>query len=43
VSVEARKFDALSLPGGIARIPRERLLGSIDRLLGLDLYVTAVK
>jgi SAM-dependent methyltransferase len=35
VSVDRRNFDNLLL------IRRERLLGTVDRLLGLDLYITA--
>jgi SAM-dependent methyltransferase len=41
VRVDIRNFDPLSAPGGLIRIPRERLLGNVDRLLGLDLYITA--
>jgi SAM-dependent methyltransferase len=37
VSIDARNFDPLPY------IPRERLLGNVDRLLGLDLYITARK
>ena len=35
VKTEARNFDPLRF------IPRERLLGNVDRVLGLDLYITA--
>jgi SAM-dependent methyltransferase len=35
VSIERRNFDSLPY------LPRERLLGTVDRLLGLDLYITA--
>ena len=37
VSIDTRNFDALPY------LPRARLLGSVDRVLGLDLYVTARK
>ena len=37
VSIDARNFDPLPY------IPRPRLLGNVDRLLGLDLYITARK
>jgi SAM-dependent methyltransferase len=33
--IDRRNFDSLTF------VPRERLLGSIDRVLGLDLYITA--
>jgi SAM-dependent methyltransferase len=35
VRIDRRNFD------GLPFIPRERLLGTLDRVLGLDLYVTA--
>lgn len=43
VSVEARNFDPLVVPVGRRRvvIPRERLLGNVARVLGLDLYIQA--
>jgi ubiquinone/menaquinone biosynthesis C-methylase UbiE len=37
VSVEARNFDNLPF------VPRRVLLGNVDRLLGLDLYIVAVR
>jgi SAM-dependent methyltransferase len=37
VRIGARNFDSLPY------VPRERLLGTVDRLLGLDLYITARK
>jgi ubiquinone/menaquinone biosynthesis C-methylase UbiE len=37
VCIEARNFDSLPL------VPRRMLLGNVDRLLGLDLYVLAVR
>ena len=45
VSVDAQNFDPLRLPLGRRRvtIPRERLLGNVARVLGLDLYVHARK
>ncbi len=45
VSVEAQNFDPLKLPLGRRRltIPRERLLGNVARVLGLDLYIHALK
>ena len=36
-AIDARNFDPLPY------IPRERLLGNVDRVLGLDLYITARK
>ena len=35
VRIDARNFD------GLPYIPRRRLLGNVDRLLGLDLYIVA--
>jgi SAM-dependent methyltransferase len=35
VEIDVRNFDTTRF------IPRERLLGSVDRVLGLDLYITA--
>lgn len=45
VSVEAQNFDPLPLPltRGRVVIPRERLLGNVARVLGLDLYIHARK
>ena len=46
VSVESQNFDPLTAPVGRGRhltVPRERLLGSIARILGLDLYIRARK
>ena len=37
VEIDARNFDPLPY------VPRRRLLGNVDRLLGLDLYITARK
>jgi SAM-dependent methyltransferase len=37
VHVDARNFDNTRF------VPRERLLGNLDRILGLDLYITARK
>ena len=37
VAIDARQLDPLPY------IPRQRLLGNVDRLLGLDLYITARK
>jgi SAM-dependent methyltransferase len=37
VRIDARNFDRIKF------VPRERLLGSLDRVLGLDLYITARK
>ena len=42
IEIEARNFDPIILPRGRV-IPRERLLGNVDRLLGLDLYIVARK
>lgn len=42
VRVEQRNFDAFLLLGRQV-IPRLRLLGNADRLMGLDLYITATK
>jgi SAM-dependent methyltransferase len=43
VKIDSRNFDPIELIPGKYVIFRERLLGNIDRLLGLDLYITAVK
>jgi SAM-dependent methyltransferase len=43
VRIDVRNFDGYTLFGGRIVIPRERLLGNIDRALGTDLYVTAIK
>ena len=45
VEVESRNFDPLapSFRGRTLRIPRERLLGNVARILGLDLYIHARK
>jgi hypothetical protein len=37
LEVDVRNFDSTRF------VPRERLLGNVDRLLGLDLYITARK
>lgn len=41
VRVESRNFDSLSWFGGRLVVPRERLLDSLGRVVGLDLYVVA--
>jgi SAM-dependent methyltransferase len=43
VKIDSRNFDSLVLLPGRYVILRERLLGNLDRLVGLDLYITAVK
>ena len=45
VVVESQNFDDLTpmLAGRELTIPRERLLGNVARLLGLDLYIRASK
>jgi SAM-dependent methyltransferase len=43
VKVDSRNFDPLVVIPGRYVLLRERLLGNVDRLLGLDLYITAVK
>jgi SAM-dependent methyltransferase len=43
VSIDVRNMDPIVLPGGIATIPRERLLGNLGRVVGLDLYITATR
>jgi ubiquinone/menaquinone biosynthesis C-methylase UbiE len=44
VDIEARNFDPLVLLRGRISLDRERLLDSpLERVLGLDLYITAVK
>jgi SAM-dependent methyltransferase len=43
VKIDSRNFDSLVFLPGRYVLLRERLLGNLDRLLGLDLYVTAVK
>lgn len=43
VAVQSQNFDTLTptLAGHTVAIPRERLLGNVARLLGLDLYIQA--
>jgi ubiquinone/menaquinone biosynthesis C-methylase UbiE len=41
VEVRARNFETYVLLRGRIVVRRERLLGNVDRLLGLDLYVVA--
>jgi SAM-dependent methyltransferase len=41
VRVDKRNFQTFYPVPLLARIPRQRLLGSVDRVLGLDLYITA--
>jgi ubiquinone/menaquinone biosynthesis C-methylase UbiE len=43
VRVRPENFDGVTLARGRIRIPRERLLGTVARYWGLDLYVTARK
>jgi hypothetical protein len=46
ISVESQNFDPLRVPflrGRGVTIPRERLLGNVARVLGLDLYVHAYR
>jgi SAM-dependent methyltransferase len=45
VSIDAQNFDRVTLQLGPRRlaIPRERLLGNVARVLGLDLYIHARK
>jgi ubiquinone/menaquinone biosynthesis C-methylase UbiE len=43
VRVESQNFDTLQFARGRLAIPRERLLGTVSRRWGLDLYVTAAK
>jgi SAM-dependent methyltransferase len=43
VKIDSRNFDSLVVIPGRYVLLRERLLGNLDRLLGLDLYITAVK
>jgi SAM-dependent methyltransferase len=45
VEIQSQNFDALtpSLRGRTLTIPRERLLGNVGRVLGLDLYIRAQK
>lgn len=43
VKIDSRNFDSIVLVPGRYVILRERLLGNLDRLAGLDLYITAVK
>lgn len=45
VTIESQNFDSLTptLAGRTLTIPRERLLGNVARLVGLDLYVHAQK
>lgn len=43
VCIDVQNFDSFGLPGRILFIPREECLNNIGRVLGLDLYITAVK
>ena len=43
VRIDVQNFDGYVLFRGRVVIPRERLLGSIARVLGTDLYVVATK
>jgi SAM-dependent methyltransferase len=43
VAVETRNFDGYVLARGRIVIPREWLLGTLGRVLGLDLYIVATK
>jgi hypothetical protein len=45
VTIDTQNFDALTptIGGRTAVIPRERLLGNVARVLGLDLYIHARK
>jgi SAM-dependent methyltransferase len=43
VKIDSRNFDPVTVIPGKYVLLRERLLGNVDRLLGLDLYITAVK
>jgi SAM-dependent methyltransferase len=42
VRIDVQNFDPLTLPGGV-QIPRERFLGNVARVLGVDLYIVARK
>ena len=43
VGIEVQNFDPLVVARGRWIVPRERLLGNVGRVLGLDLYITATK
>jgi SAM-dependent methyltransferase len=43
VKIDVQNFDPQPLLRGKIRIPRERLLGNLARVVGLDLYIVAVK
>ncbi len=43
VRIDVRNFETLQLARGRIVVPRDRLLGNVARLCGLDLYVTARK
>ena len=43
VGIDVQNFETLQLARGRIVVPRERLLGNVARLCGLDLYVTARK
>jgi SAM-dependent methyltransferase len=45
VKIDSQNFDALTptLAGRTLTIPRERLLGNVGRIMGLDLYIHARK
>jgi SAM-dependent methyltransferase len=43
VRIDVQNFDPVVAPRHLFVIPRERFLGNIARVLGLDLYITATK
>jgi len=43
LEIHAENFDPMVAPRGLFVIPRERFLGNIARVLGLDLYIKATK
>ena len=43
LDIKTQNFDPLVIANGRWIVPRERLLGNVARVLGLDLYITARK
>ena len=43
VRIDVRNFDSFYLPYRNIYVPREKCLNNIARVLGLDLYITAIK
>jgi SAM-dependent methyltransferase len=43
LAIDVQNFDDYALAGGLIRIPRRWFLNNLARILGLDLYIVAVK